>query len=180
MPMPLLFVLHRYLTPQHDLGYCHSIGCSLTRRPDQLVCFFVRHAGGISSCILTVSNTGNATLLSVTVMGQTTACAAKMVKGAAVNCTVTRHLDQQAFDTWDATSQPVQLEATVVANTGPYSDVPSINGSVSAALELTSRQSVTTSASVAPSAVVAAGEQHRALQKGCSMVLLEPSYDTCM
>lgn len=106
-------------------------------------------------------------------MGQTAACAAKLVSGAAVNCTATRHLDQQAFDTWDATSQPVQLEATVVADTGPYSDVSSINGSVSAALELTSRQSVTTSASVAPSAVVAAGKLKRApkestiYQHGC-------------
>jgi hypothetical protein len=118
-------------------------------------------AGGVGSCTLTVSNTGNATLLSVTIAGQAAPCATKLVKGAAVNCTVTRLLDQQAFDTWDETAQPVQLEATVAADTGPYADVLSISGSVSAALVLTSRQSVTTSASVAPSAVVAAGGQNR-------------------
>ena len=96
-----------------------------------------------------------------------------LAPGDAVNCTVTRTVNQEAFDAWDATGQAVLVEATVVAVTGPNSDVPSVSGSANVSLVLQSRQSVSSTVSVAPSAVVTAGERTkpRTLSKGACLRL---------
>lgn len=109
--------------------------------------------------MVTVSNTGNATLLSVTVEGQPAGCASVLAPGDAVNCTVTHTVNQEAFDAWDASGQAVLVEAAVLAVTGPNSDVLSIAGGANVSLVLESRQSVSSTVSVAPSAVVTAGER---------------------
>jgi hypothetical protein len=115
----------------------------------------------VVSCILTVTNTGNATLLLPTVLDQPTPCAGinQLAPAAAINCTVTHTVDQAAFDAWDVSQQAVLVDWTLVAETEVNSDVPSVNGTVSAGVALQSRQGVTVSVSVSPSTVTAAGAQ---------------------
>lgn len=133
-------------------------------------CIAPDHAPGVVTCPLHVNNTGNATLLLVTVQGQSSPCAKQLAPAEAVECTITHPVDQAAFDSWDAGQLEVDVTAVVVAQTAPYSDVPSLNGSVSASLALVSRQSVMTSVSVSPSAVSSAGVWARSVFAECTAV----------
>lgn len=128
-------------------------------------------AGGEVSCVVLVTNTGNATLLSPTVVGQPAACAGvtQLAPEAAVNCTVIRSVNQAAFDAWDELQTAVLIDVTVEAQTGVNSDVPSVNGSFSTEVALQSRQGVTVTVSASPSTITAAGATrfYCSVQRGC-------------
>lgn len=106
---------------------------------------------------MTATNTGNATLLALVVQGQAAACAPQLPPAQSVNCTVLRPVDQAAFNAWDESEQAVQVDATVVAEAAPYSDVPTVSGNVSSSVALQSRQDVAVTVSVQPSTVTQAG-----------------------
>jgi hypothetical protein len=111
-------------------------------------------------CGLTLANTGNVGLTSLTVAGQSAGCpvVAVLEPGASTNCSMSRAVTQGDFDAWDANATRAVLSASVTVMPRGVVATTQVNHTATASVELLSRPDFTvTTVAATPDNVWAPG-----------------------